>query len=1205
MAEDIEKSSPVLTLSSKVNAFGWNGTIKFIGNTQFADGEWIGLELTSTDGRNDGTVNGFRYFFARKNHGIFVRRSNVKLGYIQLQSQNSSPSLTNIKSSRNRTFSSATDDHTYAADLIFDEMINESRNGSMVADLDDFSKMMESVKPKGHSKHHHDAYKPLPTIYDDIVEPIALEKIEIQPKRSSSERLRRRSFSEIPSCKPNNDSSLNKRNANRPAAIRSTSTPTPRNSAKLRPSTSPLERLNKNTNTNRTANSNRFAAEKTQTPTKASTLHKRQFSINTESPLNSTRSLNVEAMRSRRNLSMSNGDLRSGISTSTKNKNSSKGSDSFTDELLGTKRKSPKAGTFKERKVLREKEKQPCIKAKSTFGLRKEEQLNVLQTPTSCSKLPKKESVSKISLKAVLDDKKYNEGDARSVRSISHASFMSTKRESKLVQPSSRANYSSPKKINSFKNDQIKSNSSIKTPSNTSFTKNTKSRLISPTRSIRNDRSMSLNTFMGSNLAKNNNNLGKHDNSIEIDILRKAQNIEKYKTEAKELKESFIRAKAHATDLEANLERLKTECSLEIERDKGLDVIMDENSTDQSLTEDSMSYIEKLKASIGELTYGNEQLNIQKDKLFDQIKMMQKELDIEKCREKVHFSDSGPQMANSQNNLKKVLRRLQEMRVEDKIHLGNKIRKLEAELKGKAGLEKEIHDLKESRNQTIVALRNEITKRECADLKLNLNEIRLKSMKTRGERLIQMMPPEFGKIDVIVLDSEMLLIEVIIVSNIVLDQLCKNYNSFSPENMLGGFDSLSLDYIAIEAKAAEVVIRVILYSRLCLQSLFEKESTEITETMIEEITKRNDHLNNFRDLLDECLSTIISKEDLSEPKFNCILDKMNKEVPKSEEMNCESDLIFADSSFFECYINVWKTFAGIFLQQNGQLTKSILELKETLDEFKSHLYGLCEHSDLQAQNCEVLVILNDLKAQTFGTLNREELTVKDVENLKLKFSLALQKVHVGVLSSEPLLTKSRDGLWALLKPKSEELVMPCLMKAVDLKNSFDSWEKFKLALEGLKGDDTKRSMKNDDAPMNDAPLYMIEEKKEQKLYDQETSSNVSSNSLVEGLNFLKHALTCAQSSSQSHKLDYTNEDCYDMSASPKFDIPNGSEVGQILTWLEQCISKAKVSSNNSPGQEMIDSEAKEKDNLPCQEFDITKVILSWWKVYDTMKANDE
>ncbi|XP_055339775.1 CAP-Gly domain-containing linker protein 1-like isoform X2 [Paramacrobiotus metropolitanus] len=49
------------------------GKIQFIGETKFAPGEWAGIVLDEPTGKNDGSVNGVRYFQCEANRGVFVR----------------------------------------------------------------------------------------------------------------------------------------------------------------------------------------------------------------------------------------------------------------------------------------------------------------------------------------------------------------------------------------------------------------------------------------------------------------------------------------------------------------------------------------------------------------------------------------------------------------------------------------------------------------------------------------------------------------------------------------------------------------------------------------------------------------------------------------------------------------------------------------------------------------------------------------------------------------------------------------------------------------------------------------------------------------------------------------------------------------------------------------------------------------------------
>jgi len=53
------------------------GTVRFVGQTEFAEGDWIGVELDQPLGKNDGSVKGRAYFSCKPNHGIFARAGNL------------------------------------------------------------------------------------------------------------------------------------------------------------------------------------------------------------------------------------------------------------------------------------------------------------------------------------------------------------------------------------------------------------------------------------------------------------------------------------------------------------------------------------------------------------------------------------------------------------------------------------------------------------------------------------------------------------------------------------------------------------------------------------------------------------------------------------------------------------------------------------------------------------------------------------------------------------------------------------------------------------------------------------------------------------------------------------------------------------------------------------------------------------------------
>eukprot|EP00931_Biecheleriopsis_adriatica_P054841 TRINITY_DN32310_c0_g1_i1.p1 TRINITY_DN32310_c0_g1~~TRINITY_DN32310_c0_g1_i1.p1 ORF type:complete len:1005 (-),score=233.26 TRINITY_DN32310_c0_g1_i1:183-3197(-) len=53
------------------------GQVKFIGLTQFSDGEWVGIQCQRPVGKNDGSVKGVRYFTCPEKHGVFAKASKL------------------------------------------------------------------------------------------------------------------------------------------------------------------------------------------------------------------------------------------------------------------------------------------------------------------------------------------------------------------------------------------------------------------------------------------------------------------------------------------------------------------------------------------------------------------------------------------------------------------------------------------------------------------------------------------------------------------------------------------------------------------------------------------------------------------------------------------------------------------------------------------------------------------------------------------------------------------------------------------------------------------------------------------------------------------------------------------------------------------------------------------------------------------------
>ncbi|KAI0137127.1 dynactin [Xylariales sp. AK1849] len=60
-------------------ADGRPGIVRFVGKTDFASGDWVGVELIDGGGKNDGSVQGQRYFDCAPARGMFVKPNTVAI----------------------------------------------------------------------------------------------------------------------------------------------------------------------------------------------------------------------------------------------------------------------------------------------------------------------------------------------------------------------------------------------------------------------------------------------------------------------------------------------------------------------------------------------------------------------------------------------------------------------------------------------------------------------------------------------------------------------------------------------------------------------------------------------------------------------------------------------------------------------------------------------------------------------------------------------------------------------------------------------------------------------------------------------------------------------------------------------------------------------------------------------------------------------
>jgi dynactin 1 len=147
-------TAAALTVGARVLVAGKKGEIKFVGQTKFADGEWIGVELDTAEGKNDGSVIGVQYFECRPEHGLFVKPAQVKLEGKAPAATRTSARTSLLRPPSARSLSTAAAEAAAAAAAATPVDADDARSmfgGSSVGDDDTMSVTSNSTAPESKS----------------------------------------------------------------------------------------------------------------------------------------------------------------------------------------------------------------------------------------------------------------------------------------------------------------------------------------------------------------------------------------------------------------------------------------------------------------------------------------------------------------------------------------------------------------------------------------------------------------------------------------------------------------------------------------------------------------------------------------------------------------------------------------------------------------------------------------------------------------------------------------------------------------------------------------------------------------------------------------------------------------------------------------------------------------------------------------------
>jgi hypothetical protein len=158
------KGNEVFNLGEKIYLHGlkkW-GTVRYFGDALFSDGKWIGVELLEEIGRNDGTVQGHRYFTCKPKHGVFVRPSNCSKVSAPISTPSRpSPTTPNVKMNRNPNRASLPNEQSLSAPRHSERSMSlyQPKDFAPESELDSVSYKLDSGPAEEEEEVEHTPHK--------------------------------------------------------------------------------------------------------------------------------------------------------------------------------------------------------------------------------------------------------------------------------------------------------------------------------------------------------------------------------------------------------------------------------------------------------------------------------------------------------------------------------------------------------------------------------------------------------------------------------------------------------------------------------------------------------------------------------------------------------------------------------------------------------------------------------------------------------------------------------------------------------------------------------------------------------------------------------------------------------------------------------------------------------------------------------------